>query len=123
MSVVKLVFREILKELRLKRGMSQEQLADAISIPHSNIRRYESSKKGHPQIERLVQIADYFGITLDELIGRKEIDNKVNEFVNLSNEELLKATMYYDGYEINEEQKRQFIAIVRGIFDSRKALK
>lgn len=117
------IFKDILKELRAKRGLTQEQLADQLEVPHSNIRRYESSTVGLPHIERLISISEFFGVSIDQLIGRSELDIKFVEFIDLSNDELIKKPMYYKGKELSDDQKQQFIAIVRGIFDSRKVLK
>lgn len=56
----------ILKELRIKHGISQEELADLLNISQQSISKYEN---GHafPDINLLIQIADYFKVSIDYL--------------------------------------------------------
>jgi transcriptional regulator with XRE-family HTH domain len=69
-------FPERLKELRESRGLSQEALADTLGIPRSSITHYEKSEHGDrerlPRKERLEKIADYFGVSVDYLLGRTD---------------------------------------------------
>lgn len=72
MSVIIMGFKDRLKELRSKKGITQEVLASALEIPESTIRRYESSDDNTPRRERLEKIADYFGVSVDYLLGRTD---------------------------------------------------
>lgn len=58
-----------LKYAREEKGLSQSQLAEKTGISHQNISRWESGKI-IPSIDFCVKLADFYGITLDELIGR-----------------------------------------------------
>ena len=64
-------FSERLKELRHKRGLTQEQLADALDIPDTTIRRWESVGDP-PKRERIEKLADFFGVSVDYLLGRTD---------------------------------------------------
>lgn len=68
--MVNMAFKDRLKQLRHDRGITQDMLADAIDVPPSTIRRYESSL-GMPKHERLQAIANYFGCTIDYLLERE----------------------------------------------------
>ncbi|MCG5251590.1 helix-turn-helix domain-containing protein [Brevibacillus agri] len=72
MSVIIMGFKDRLKELRSKKRLTQEALAAALEIPESTIRRYESSDDNIPRRERLEKIADYFGVSVDYLLGRTD---------------------------------------------------
>lgn len=63
-------YGEALKYQREVAGISQLELSKKIETSHQNINRWE---KGEvlPSIEFLVKLADFYGISLDELIGRK----------------------------------------------------
>lgn len=65
-------FNERLKKLRTDKGLTQEELANALDIPSSTIRRLETDSEGLPRRERLEAIADFFGVTIDYLIGRTD---------------------------------------------------
>ena len=61
-------FSERLKELRLARGLSQMQLANALHISQSAIAKWELNKT-EPTASAIILIAEYFGETTDYLLG------------------------------------------------------
>lgn len=60
---------ERIKELRLERGLSQQQLAKQIETTQSNIGRWENGIN-EPTASQLIKLADYFDCTIDFLVGR-----------------------------------------------------
>ena len=58
-----------LKELRKKRKISQLKLALDLNMNQNTISRYENLER-QADYETLVKFADYFGVTLDYLLGR-----------------------------------------------------
>ena len=65
-----------LKEQRELKGISQLELYQKINTSHQNINRWENNKV-LPSIDFCVQLADYYNISLDELIGRDTFDGAV----------------------------------------------
>ena len=64
------LFSGRLKELRLQHGFSQEELAEKIGIKQNSYSDWEHGKS-KPNYEKLEKIADFFGVSLDWLFGRK----------------------------------------------------
>lgn len=60
---------ELLRELREDKKMSQKDLAKIICVTIGTISNYENNQH-LPDIEKLVMLADYFGVTTDYLLGR-----------------------------------------------------
>ncbi|MBP3458693.1 MAG: helix-turn-helix transcriptional regulator [Lachnospiraceae bacterium] len=60
-------FGDRLKQFRMSRGLSQEQLAEKISVSRQAITKWETNR-GLPDVENMVSLAEIFGITLDELV-------------------------------------------------------
>ena len=60
-----------LKELREKRGISQVTLASALNLNQNSISRYETGER-EADYATLIAIADYFGVSVDYLLGRTE---------------------------------------------------
>lgn len=58
-----------LKRLRKLNGYSQSAVAKATGINQQMISWWEAGK-GSPNIEFCIRLADFYGITLDELVGR-----------------------------------------------------
>ena len=72
-------FNEKLQELRKSRGLTQEDLAQALFVSRTAISKWESGR-GYPGIDSLKEIAKYFSVTIDELLsGEKLITIAENE--------------------------------------------
>jgi len=65
-------FNEKLQELRKQRGLTQEELAQALYVSRTAISKWESGR-GYPNIESLKAIAKFFAITIDELLSGDEL--------------------------------------------------
>ena len=61
-------FKTILKDLRLKHGLSQEDLGKIIAVGRTTISMYESGNIV-PRQEGLLKIASYFDVSVDYLTG------------------------------------------------------
>lgn len=76
-------FNEKLQALRKSRGLTQEELAEALFVSRTAISKWESGR-GYPSIDSLKEISKYFSVTIDELMtGEKlisiaEKENKSN---------------------------------------------
>jgi len=59
-----------IKELRKKTGWSQQKLAEKTGLSYSVVTKLEQGTAKQPTIQTIVKIANAFGISLDELVGR-----------------------------------------------------
>ena len=62
-------FGEILTSLREERGIYQKELAAILKVSVGTVSNYENNIH-FPDQEALLQLADYFGVTVDYLLGR-----------------------------------------------------
>lgn len=62
-------YGESLKYHRERLGMSQNELAQKIGTSHQNINRWERGEV-LPNIDFCVKLAEFYGITVDELINK-----------------------------------------------------
>lgn len=62
-------FGEILTSLREQRGIYQKELAAILKVSVGTVSNYENNIH-FPDQEALLQLADYFGVTVDYLLGR-----------------------------------------------------
>ena len=74
-----MMFNEKLKELRKKKGLTQEDLASELNVSRQAITKWESGD-GAPDIDNLRNIALFFHVSVDYLI-----DNKTEQIVDLKN--------------------------------------
>ena len=63
-----------LKSLRKQRKISQLRLALDLNMNQNTISRYENMER-QADYETLVALADYFGVSLDYLLGRTDEKN------------------------------------------------
>jgi len=61
-------FADILKELRIEKGIGQAQLARAIGVSNGIVSLWEN-KKREPTMGSLIALAKYFNVSLDFLTG------------------------------------------------------
>lgn len=65
-------WNEKLSELRKQKGLTQEELAEALYVSRAAVSKWESGR-GYPNIDSLKAVAKYFGITIDELLSGEEL--------------------------------------------------
>lgn len=65
-------FNEKLQSLRKQKNMTQEELAKALFVSRTAISKWESGR-GYPNIDSLKAIAEFFGVTVDELLSGEQI--------------------------------------------------
>lgn len=61
-----------LKEIRKSKGISQLKMAIDLNTSQNTISRYETGER-EPGINELIQIADYFNISVDYLLERTDV--------------------------------------------------
>ena len=78
-----------LKVLRTKKGISQQQLASVIHVSQQSINKYENHDV-EPNLDTLCALADYFNVSIDYIVGRTDIDRKIEHtsFCDLSDVEI-----------------------------------
>ncbi len=64
-------FQVKLQELRKQKGLTQEELAEALYVSRTAISKWESGR-GYPNIDSLKAIARFFSVTIDELLSGEE---------------------------------------------------
>ena len=65
-------FHEKLQELRKQKGLTQEELAQALFVSRTAVSKWESGR-GYPNLDSLKAIAKFFGITIDALLSGEEV--------------------------------------------------
>lgn len=98
-----------LKQLRIQHAMTQEELGKMLGKDYSTIGKWELGQRS-PIMEDVIKIADFFDITLQELIGGKigydKSPQKNDEEYKLL---LLKKGLINETDDISEEDARRLI--------------
>lgn len=67
-------FAAILRELRKSRDLSQGDLAKALSVHQTAVSQWETGRT-MPDIDTITQVARYFNVSTDYLLGRDDDPN------------------------------------------------
>lgn len=74
-------FKDRLKELRTQRGLYQKEVAAQLNVGRSTVAAWEIGTK-RPEGKMLEQIADFFGVSVDYLLGR--VDHPQGRYIGIS---------------------------------------
>lgn len=98
-----------LKELRKEKKLTQEEVSKDLNLVKRTYFNYENELR-EPDIATLIKLADYFDVTVDELIGHEAPKNEltnirltdnqkyaIGQLLRLNEMNLLLATSYCKG--------------------------
>ena len=110
---------EKIKELCQKRGISINSLEETLGYSRNTIYSMKSKK---PNAERLQEIADYFNVSTDYLLGRT--DNPViagGSHVNEPDDidKIIDRAMFFDGMPLTDDDRRALRGIISGYMNSK----
>lgn len=116
-----------LKELREKKQISQKQLAIDLGVGIASVGMWESSDRT-PPAKKLKTIADYFGVSVDYLLGREPVTpeeraagwiDKKKASITPEEEDLLE--IYRDiGRKYGKDGQRSYIAVGESMLNTKK---
>lgn len=72
-------FNNSLKNIRKSKGVTQEQLAEAVGVTPQAVSKWEMN--GFPDTPLLPLIADFLGVTVDRLFGREKEETDIRDRV------------------------------------------
>lgn len=98
-----------LKEIRIRKDVTQVELAKVIGVSSQTILNWENEIY-KPNVDQLIQLADYFNVSIDYLVGHQVsqksfINEIVNELEKINYHDLIKFIQRYleDIHQITEE--------------------
>ncbi|MCP4163138.1 MAG: helix-turn-helix transcriptional regulator [Deltaproteobacteria bacterium] len=105
-------FNQKLKELRLEKGWTQEELADSLKIHRMRVSVYERGK-ATPETKVLIKMSEIFNVSLDYLVfGNKEGQKgKVSPTADIKDRDLLRQFEELDKISFNEKE------LIKGIIE------
>lgn len=97
----------ILKELRVNEGLTQQQLGESVGVSGSTIRMMELGKR-KGSIEILRSLADFFNVSIDYLEGRTQFKNSADVAANILSK-LMDLDFNSDNIELIKDQVKAAI--------------
>lgn len=100
--------------LRIKRGLSQAQLADMVNLKRSAIGNYERGIR-EPDLDTIEALADFFDVSIADLMGREEADtdrlHEIGKQLTATSRSKEWITLSEGLEEIEKNNKKTFDAI------------
>lgn len=111
---------EKIKELCQQRGISINYLEETLGYSRNTIYSMKSKK---PNAERLQEIADYFNVSTDYLLGRTDNpaiagETQLEQEIDIN--ELDGRIMLFDGKPLTDDDKRAIKGIIEGFLNSKR---
>ncbi len=115
-------FGDRLRGLRKERGMQQRELGDLYNLSSSAIGSYERNLR-EPTLELLLQLSEYFGVSVDYLLCRTDERLTAKEYKEKDSYELSEFmgghTITVGGVVVSEADKRRICDMATGLFWTR----
>lgn len=112
-------FKEKFKNLRKEKGLSQVELAERLETTQKVISDYERGRTSPPK-ERLPVIANFFGITTDELLDSENNNGPLKSNLKTihGKKRTAKVTELFD--QLTPEEQRVVLRQIKGLITERK---
>lgn len=68
-------FSENLMRLRKQKGLSQEEFANEVGVSRQTVSKWELGVST-PEMEKLIQMSNFFGVSVDDLLNSGDITSK-----------------------------------------------
>ncbi|HGI2032318.1 TPA: helix-turn-helix domain-containing protein [Streptococcus agalactiae] len=105
------MFPERFKNLRLEANLTQKQLASILHTSQQNIGFYEKGKR-KPKNEILTEIASYFNVSTDYLLGNTNIKN-TNMIDEAKLDKAINDSLGFNGKPATLEEKENMKEVLR----------
>lgn len=102
---------QFLRECRKEKGITQEQLAEMLGVTNRSVSRWENGSN-LPDLDILIEMADYYDVELRELLDGERKSEKMNEELK---ETVLKVAEYSNSEKEVKRKKLNKCFIIGGI--------
>ena len=111
-----------MKQLREEKDLMQQEVCSALGLEQSTLANYENNRRV-PKTDILISIANYYGFSLDYLVGRtnNRFDNSKRHPKDL-NKFLEQAEIVFDGdtYNLSDDERQMVMKSLEVAFYAAK---
>ena len=113
---------EKIKELAKQRGITLVQLEEKLGYSRNTLYKLKTQK---PNAERISEIADYFNVSTDYLLGRTDNPTIANNdtvagYTSDDIDKIIDHAMLFDGKPLTDEDRRAIRGIISGYMNSKE---
>lgn len=114
---------KLLKNLREAKNVSMDKMCDDfkqkynVSIAKSTISKWENNK-AEPSMSNARILADYFGVTLDYILGLEKVDDKIKKIAE--DNKIKQIAAHFEGENFSEEDVEDIHNFIEYVISKRK---
>ena len=115
-------FANVFRQLRIQNGLTQQEMADRLGISRSSIGMYENGER-EPGFELLSQIADYFHVDMNHMLGKKSFSETAEQSYYLNEDARAMAQFMFNNpeykvlFDASRKVKKEDIQFVKEMMD------
>jgi len=99
-------------DLRLEKGESLQQVADAVGVSKAHVWELEKGRTDNPSMALVTRLADHFGVSVSFLVG---------EAVEASDADVELQRMFRQASALDDRERRILDAMLKSLLESRAA--
>lgn len=103
------MFSKRLRNLRENKGVNQEKLGAILGLSASTIGMYEQGRR-QPDNDTLIKMADFFGVSVDYLLGKTEVKNYNNPY-----DDELEEVLFSKAKDLTTDEKKAVLSVINAI--------
>ncbi len=92
---------DIIKNLRMQKGLTQEELGNILGVKKAAVQKYESGRVENIKRSTIAKMAEYFNVSPSFIMGLEELEKK-----SVENEEMLSSNNESISKEVLDLAKR-----------------
>ena len=100
------VFAERIKKLRIEKKLTQQELGNKFGLTSTGVSYWESGK-AIPNMDMINKLSDFFGVTIDFLIGKNKIDENDEGMI-----------LFRKAEQVNPNEKKKMYDIINSTIDA-----
>lgn len=107
------MFFDRFKELSMFKGKSTTAIGEELGINKSTVSYWRNNPKAAPKLEALQQLADYFNVSTDYLLGNTDIKNPPDK---QNPEDIAKVALFGGDGEVSDEmwqEVKDYVAYIK----------
>lgn len=117
---------ERIRQLRIKNNMTSKEFSKIFGISESSVSLYENGKR-KPNLELIIEIANYFNVSTDYLLGITDKSGRTNSEHKLDFAKNLESVIIqldecdnitFEGNVVDEKSKILFKKTLTNVFDT-----
>lgn len=106
------MFQDVIKDLRVQKGLTTDEVALEIGVSGGAYRNYERGERT-PDFVKLGKLADFYGVSVDYLLGRDTEPKPLEQLAKISAMDVTEETLVEEYLKLPTESRQIIINFLK----------